>query len=69
GRTSIDISSIDASSDSDSYSVGGYASANPIDNVKLRGGVAGTWYNIATDRDVSLFPEETLSSDQFAGSV
>ncbi|KZL22777.1 autotransporter domain-containing protein [Pseudovibrio sp. WM33] len=69
GRTSIDISSIDASSDSDSYSVGGYASANPIDNVKLRGGVAGTWYNIATDRDISLFPEETLSSDQFAGSV
>ncbi|KZK84559.1 Extracellular serine protease precursor [Pseudovibrio sp. Ad13] len=69
GRTSIDISSIDASSDSDSYSVGGYASANPIDKVKLRGGVAGTWYNIATDRDVSLFPEETLSSDQFAGSV
>ncbi|EEA94733.1 autotransporter domain-containing protein [Pseudovibrio sp. JE062] len=69
GRTSIDISSIDASSDSDSYSVGGYASANPIDNVKLRGGVAGTWYNIATDRDVALFPEETLSADQFAGSV
>ncbi|MFS8180639.1 autotransporter domain-containing protein [Pseudovibrio denitrificans] len=69
GRTSIDISSIDASSDSDSYSVGGYASANPIDNVKLRGGVAGTWYNIATDRNVALFPEETLSADQFAGSV
>jgi len=69
GRTSIDISSIDASSDSDSYSVGGYASANPIGDVKLRGGVAGTWYNIATDRDVALFPEETLSADQFAGSV
>ncbi|QUS58284.1 autotransporter domain-containing protein [Pseudovibrio brasiliensis] len=69
GRTSINISSIDASSDSDSYSVGGYASTNPIDNVKLRGGVAGTWYNIATDRNVALFPEETLSADQFAGSV
>ncbi len=69
GRTSINISSIDASSDSDSYSIGAYASLNPISGAKLRGGVAGTWYNITTDRDVNLFPQETLTSDQFAGSL
>lgn len=69
GRTSILINSIDADSNSDSYSVGGYASVNPIWDVELRGGVAGTWYNISTNRKVVLHPEEMLTSDQFVSSV
>ncbi|SDR47182.1 autotransporter domain-containing protein [Pseudovibrio sp. Tun.PSC04-5.I4] len=69
GRTSVNISSIDASSDSDTYTVGAYSSINPIDAVQLRGGVAGTWYSITTDRDINFAPEERLTSDQSAGSL
>ncbi len=69
GRTSIFINSLDAASQSDNYSVGGYASANPLWDLQLRGGVAGTWYNISTSRDIAFVPVETLESDQFVSSV